>query len=71
MAEDYVENDTSHVDNTIRTVKKFNGWSALVVAMDNRSHLDGLKRQRGGIGSMALDEGQKKLDAFFKPQRKD
>lgn len=43
------------------------GWSTTIVAIDSRKHLLGLKRQPGGIGSLAHDQGQKKLDTFFKP----
>lgn len=42
------------------------GWSTTILAIDSKAHLQGLKRQRGGIGSLAHDEGQKKLEAFFK-----
>ena len=42
------------------------GWSTTILAIDSKTHLLGLKRQRGGIGSLAHDEGQRKLDAFFK-----
>ena len=45
------------------------GWSTRVVAINSKQHLVGLKRQRGGIGRLAHDEGQKKLDTFFKRQR--
>lgn len=47
------------------------GWSARIRAIDSKEHLVGLKRQRGGIGSLAHDKGQKKLDGFFKRQRTD
>ena len=46
--------------------RKLTGCSTTVLAIDNKQHLIGLKRQRGGIGSLAYDEGQKKLDGFFK-----
>lgn len=42
------------------------GYSTTIVAVDSKLHLLGLKRQRGGIGSLAHDESQRKLDAFFK-----
>ena len=42
------------------------GWSTTILAIDSKTHLLGLKRQRGGIGSLAYDEGQRKLDSFFK-----
>lgn len=45
------------------------GWSTTIVGVDSKQHLVGLKRQRGGIGRLAHDKGQKKLDSFFKRQR--
>ncbi|GIZ40630.1 hypothetical protein CKM354_000395900 [Cercospora kikuchii] len=41
----------------------------LIVSIDRKDHLIGLKRQRGGIGRSKHDEGQQKLDGFFKRQR--
>ncbi|KAK4555481.1 hypothetical protein LTR86_007233 [Recurvomyces mirabilis] len=46
------------------------GWSTTILAVDSKQHLVGFKRQRGGIGRIAHDEGQKKLDGFFKRQKK-
>ncbi|TKA83216.1 hypothetical protein B0A55_00661 [Friedmanniomyces simplex] len=46
------------------------GWSTTILAVDSKAHLAGLKRQRGGIGRLAHDEGQQKLDGFFKRQKK-
>ncbi|KAK4540646.1 hypothetical protein LTR36_008977 [Oleoguttula mirabilis] len=45
------------------------GWSTTILAIDSKQHLVSLKRQRGGIGRLAHDEGQKKLDVFFKRQK--
>ena len=45
------------------------GYSTKILAIDDKQHLIGLKRQRGGIGRSAHDENQKKLDGFFKKQR--
>lgn len=49
--------------NSTRTLA---GWSTTILAIDSKIHLLGLKRQRGGIGSLAHDESQRTLDAFFK-----
>ncbi|KAK1064153.1 hypothetical protein LTR12_005895 [Friedmanniomyces endolithicus] len=46
------------------------GWSTHILAVDSKAHLVGLKRQRGGIGRLAHDEGQRKLTGFFKRQKK-
>lgn len=45
------------------------GYSTTILAIDNKQHLSGLKRQRGGIGRSAHDESQRKLDGFFKKRR--
>lgn len=45
------------------------GWSTIILMVDSKAHLVGLKRQRGGIGRMGHDDSQKKLDSFFKKQR--
>lgn len=51
------------------TPKRLVGWETLIVAIDRKDHLVGLKRQRGGIGRSAHDEGQQKLTGFFKKRR--
>ena len=45
------------------------GYSTTILAIDSKQHLVGIRRQPGGIGSSAHDEGQKKLDGFFKRQK--
>ncbi|KXT06436.1 hypothetical protein AC578_6040 [Pseudocercospora eumusae] len=45
------------------------GWTTLILSIDRKDHLTGLKRQRGGIGRSAHDEKQGRLEAFFKKQR--
>lgn len=52
-----------------RTTRMLDGFSTKILAVDDKQHLVGLKRQRGGIGRSAHDETQKKLDGFFKKQR--
>lgn len=43
----------------------------IVKAVNNTDHLKSLKRTRGGVGSAAFDEGQKKIESFFKRPRVD
>jgi hypothetical protein len=62
---------TSDATPTASPRKTLNGYSTIIIAIDNKQHLIGLKRQRGGIGRSAHDESQKKLDGFFKKQRED
>ncbi|KAJ5618890.1 hypothetical protein N7510_002874 [Penicillium lagena] len=42
------------------------GWRMTVIAVDSRTHLNGLHRTRGGIGSSVHDSRQKRIDQFFK-----
>ena len=46
--------------------RNLHAYTTKVLAIDSKIHILGLKRQRGGIGSLAHDESQRKLDAFFK-----
>lgn len=64
-----VKNEKPVTDESSSTPKLLIGWSTLIVAIDRKDHLVGLKRQRGGIGRSAHDEGQQKLTGFFKRQR--
>ncbi|KAF2479078.1 histidine phosphatase superfamily [Neohortaea acidophila] len=49
--------------------RELSGYSTTILAIDSKQHLVGLKRQPGGIGSLANDKGQKKLDTFFKREK--
>ena len=40
-----------------------------IMAVNGKDHLQSLKRTRGGVGSSGHDEGQKKIEAFFKKQK--
>ena len=70
-----VDLDTKPAETEDNPVKKgvssntLAGYSTHIIAVDSKQHLVGLKRQRGGIGRLAHDEGQKKLDDFFKKQK--
>ncbi|KAK6427964.1 hypothetical protein LTR95_015898 [Oleoguttula sp. CCFEE 5521] len=55
--------------STVLPRRHLTGHATTIVAVDSKQHLVGLKRQRGGIGRLAHDEGQKKLDSFFKKRR--
>ena len=43
--------------------------SLVVKAVNNLEHLNGLKKTRGGIGSLKHDPSQKTMDSFFKKRR--
>lgn len=49
--------------------RELTGYTTEIQAIDSKKHLVGLKRQPGGIGSLANDQGQKKLDTFFTRQK--
>lgn len=41
----------------------------VIKAVNSTDHLKNLKRTRGGVGSAKFDDGQKKIDSFFKRPR--
>lgn len=43
--------------------------SLLIKTVNGRDHLKNLKRTRGGVGSAKHDEGQRKIESFFKKPR--
>jgi broad specificity phosphatase PhoE len=45
--------------------------SLMVKAVNSQEHLKGLKKTRGGIGSLKHDSNQKTVDSFFKKRRLD
>jgi len=45
--------------------------SLVVKAVNSQEHLKGLKKTRGGIGSLKHDSNQKTVDSFFKKRRLD
>lgn len=51
-------------------VEKLKGWMILIRSVDNRAHLQGVKRTRGGVGSSAHDEKQKTMESFFTKRQK-
>lgn len=47
---------------------QLSGYSILISVINGKEHLVGLKRVRG-VGSSQHDEGQKKIESFFKKQK--
>jgi broad specificity phosphatase PhoE len=45
------------------------GWDMTVKSVNNKGHLAGLKRTKGGIGSSKHDSSQKTMDRFLKKQK--
>ena len=42
------------------------GWTVMVLSVDNKTHLQDLRRTRGGIGSLEHDSKQRSIESFFK-----
>lgn len=42
------------------------GWNMIIQTVNGKDHLKGLKRTGGGVGSSQFDEGQRKIETFFK-----
>lgn len=45
------------------------GWNMIIQTINGKDHLKGLKRTGGGVGSSQFDEGQRKIETFFKKQK--
>lgn len=54
---------------TLVPPSKLPNLALVVKAVNNQEHLKGLKKTRGGIGSLKHDEKQKTVDSFFKRQK--
>lgn len=44
-------------------------WDTVILTINGKDHLKGLKRTGGGVGSSRHDSSQKNIDSFFKRQR--
>jgi len=45
------------------------GWNTLVMTINGKDHLKGLKRTGGGLGSSRHDTSQRSIETFFKRRR--
>lgn len=54
---------------TIAELEGLPGWNMIVQTVNGKDHLKGLKRTGGGVGSSQFDEGQRKIETFFKKQK--
>jgi hypothetical protein len=59
------EPPTSSAPPISKTQARLPQLSVRILATDVTKHLDGVHRQKGGIGSQGFDEKQKNLRAFF------
>jgi hypothetical protein len=53
------------------TPRMLDGYRTTILVVDGQQHLQGLKRQRGGIGRAEHDDKQQSMTAFFKRARKE
>jgi broad specificity phosphatase PhoE len=45
------------------------GWTTIIHAVNSKTHLVGLKRTGGGVGSSRHDDNQKSIESFFKKRK--
>lgn len=45
------------------------GWKTLIVAINGKDHLKGLKRTGGGVGTSRHDASQRSIETFFKRRK--
>lgn len=57
------------VTPTVEVASKENRYKIIIKTINGKEHLQGLKRTGGGVGSSKYDEGQKKIESFFKRQK--
>ncbi|KAF2229144.1 phosphoglycerate mutase-like protein [Viridothelium virens] len=50
-------------------IKLIREWTTTIMTVNEKSHLRGLKRTGGGVGSAKFEEGQKTLETFFKRRK--
>jgi hypothetical protein len=67
VPKDAIDSEPSEKD----TPTLLDGYRTTILVVDGQQHLQGLKRQRGGIGRAEHDDKQQSMTAFFKKARKD
>jgi len=55
----------TNVTSVSTAFRMLDGWITTVNTINGTSHLEGLKRTGGGVGSAAHDEKQRTIDTFF------
>jgi broad specificity phosphatase PhoE len=62
-----------HHQTTIKAIiapsHSLRGWTMVIMKVNAKDHLIGLKRTGGGVGSSRHDNSQKVIDAFFKRRK--
>ncbi|KAF2829627.1 phosphoglycerate mutase-like protein [Ophiobolus disseminans] len=64
----------SHTDNATvasqpSTPRIIKGWKTMILTINGKDHLQGLKRTGGGVGSSRHDASQKSIESFFKRRK--
>lgn len=60
---------SSSTTNTSQNSKAIKSLKIRILSINNTTHLTGLKKTKGGIGSARYDEGQKTIESFFKKRK--
>ncbi|KAI9760744.1 MAG: hypothetical protein M4579_001482 [Chaenotheca gracillima] len=61
--------DNKEPEPVLMPLPTLKGWRAFIKTVNGQDHLQGLKRTRGGVGSSKHDEGQQKIESFFKKRK--
>jgi broad specificity phosphatase PhoE len=70
LDEEAISNTSSTVQlKTASTAIVLTGWTTSILAVNSKSHLVGLKRTGGGVGSSRHDDKQKSIESFFKRRK--
>ncbi len=60
---------TLTVTESTSATSAFHNLSMTIQVVNGQTHIRGLKRTRGGVGSASHDAGQRKIETFFKKQK--
>jgi hypothetical protein len=52
-----------------KSITSFEQLTMTIMAVNDQTHIRGLKRTRGGVGSSGHDASQRKIEMFFKKQK--
>lgn len=58
-----------NIDKTSEGVAELPSFRLRIITINGQTHLQNLKRTRGGLGSSKHDEGQQKIEQFFKKRK--
>jgi broad specificity phosphatase PhoE len=59
----------ANITSVSTAFRMLDGWTTTINTINSTSHLIGLRRTGGGLGSAAHDEKQKTIDSFFKKRK--